>query len=701
VIVERLSRELRLGNIVDGTTSNRLKGFIRRYARRIGKISVNTRKEILPLAEAQWNDRYVSRLIKDSTQICGVLKTVVNQTGECYRRISTDDLDQFEDTSFIKNMTRIQKGVAQRYFGESVGFSNLVPDQLQYFTFLKFDSLYEPQDTRLLNYISFAYHINVVVFDAERNTVNDVTNDQVISGYVLFLYIDKDKDLSVLKYRDTILVKCSDWNEWLNGLGKWEPTFSEIWSYFCETGQHVPPIKRYEDKRSGMQGIMVYNIPFITQNYKTYLAHISDSSRPEQKEQLKLKRHGVYSMQYRDAFAFVKRKSSKRYMLHYKNSYASTTVEDLARHGIFCQNVSPIFKKVAEFDNTTMLKWWVVSNRFDNSVRGYFTEFGSMYFEEVYDTSIDPISETCVGYQWEKIKVLNSSNLQTHVLTPREVVLVLASIYIEMCTSDSNGESLLNCEIPVHKDCLQSIKPLEEFFSFNDVTTVEDNQGLKVQDHIMYNFIEDYFCRYGPFALFVDGDIDRERTRYIIDMQVYYNQIGWIDETVRECLANVTNTIRESYCKVSIPTSSWKQYIRGIPRTEKYEQLTGIPNVPCLVLMSDGNECVVQAYDIKRDRWRGMSEDRQLCYSLKRHQFSIIEDERVLPAECVVYPQLIETVVRNYTQYIPRFDSDAEYTAKVVKKIDGTYYLVELDELNTCVRLQKGYHFKWKEPVRI
>ena len=711
VIVDRLSKELRLNNVVNCNSSiseNILKRFISRHSRKINQLTPDVKNDILPLKVEEWSDRHISRLIKHTTCFSNVFPMIPNESGECFRKITVNDLDNLVDTGFIKRMTSVQQGIAKRFFGTSTSFSDFVPNQVQYLTALKFDSIYSKDDTRLLNYISVIYNINVVVFNVAENRIIDVSNEEVDGGYCLFICIEQDGDISILKYKDTILVECDDWNEWINSLGKWEPTFSEIWSYFCETGQHVPPIKKLSDKKDGL---VVYNIPFITQNYKTYISHIVDSSKSSQKDQIMLKRHGVYCMQYRDAFDFVKRQSSKRHMLHYKSSYESMSIRDLlfyiplrdihqiiienSKHGIFCENVSPIFKKVAEFDNTTMLKWWMVSYKFKHRIRGYFTEFGSMYFEEIYDTSIDPVSETCVGYQWKKMLMFNNQNVHTHGLTPHDLVLVLASIYIQ---SVKSIDDLLSCEIPVHHDYLKEKKSLDEFFSWSNIEKLQEYQGFKVQDHIVYNFIEEYFCTHGPFAIFVDGDIDSETTRYIFEAQVYYNQVGWLDETVQECLVNVANSLKNSYCKVSIPIKAWNTFIRTIPKTEKYEQLTEIPNIPCLALYN-GQQSVIQSYDVKRDKWRIVTDDGKVYHSLQRDQFSIIENDRVLPADCIIHPLEIEEVVKNYSLYISGFDPGLEYTATVIEKIDDYTYIVNLNELDTYVKLKKDRHFHWKHGI--
>jgi len=247
-----------------------------------------------------------------------------------------------------------------------------------------------------------------------------------------------------------------------------------------------------------------------------------------------------------------------------------------------------------------------------------------------------------MGYQWYKIKILNNLNIQMHGLTPNDTVLVLSSIYIDICLLEeyqvNKGQSILEVEIPVHKDKFNELDSLRKYFGNHHLVAVQNHQGFAIRDEILYKFIEEYFCTYGPFAVFMEDIMNKEMTWYIFDIQLYYNKIGEITQEVEECLWDIVNLLKEQgNVKLSIPSISWKIFISSIPKTEKYEQLEGIPKIPCFAMLNDGRRGIIESYNIKNEEWRIITTDGNR-YNLQSDRFNIIEDDRVLPAECIIYP---------------------------------------------------------------
>lgn len=705
-IIGFLTQLLRLGPLISGSTAHSLESFVRRHFNRISKLDSADKEQIFPLTSKQFTLRHISRLIKKSEYARTVLKNISDK--DClFKTFTFKELVDMPEFEFAKKLTRIQKSTLKRYFGKHIGFSDCLPDQLQFYTVLKSKDMF---DETFLRYLSFLYNIHIVLFNARSNKFIDFTNDTTRSNYILFMSTTSDsKGIKILKYRDCILIKHSNWREWLDSLTGWKPAFSEIWDYFKETGTHVPPICGMDNNK----GLTVFGVPFVTQNYKTYIKHVSEDA--VSKGQLSIKSHGIYCMQYEDAFKFVKRQESKRYQLHYKSSYVETSVRQLLRyfplneihhlilenasHGIFVKHVSPIFKKVAEFDNATMLKWWMVSNRFHDKVRGYFTEFGPLYYEEIYDTSINPVTETCIGFQWDKIKALNYSNIHSHGLTPQNVVLIIASMYIDASyTHSDNTCEMLDSIIPVHKDTLRTKTMLNGYFQTQHLLRTQRYQGLEIRDDIIYDFVEDYFITYGPFAVFNDGILDEAVTEYIFNLQIYFNNSKEIDDDISECIRNVVDMLKstDSETHLSIPFCTWKIFIQCMPKTEKYTQLKGIPNVPCIVKLTDGTTGVLQSFNANREVWRIVTENRK-CYNLPRDHFEIVDNDRVLPSECIIYPLLVGETIPKFRHYIGL--GKHLHKGTVVKKLDERYYLVKVEELNCLIKLEKDHHFSWKHGV--
>jgi len=709
-IIAFFIQELKLQNVVSTTIT--LDNFMKRYLRRIKKIDDVKIINTLPLIRSQLDMRCIERLIKISNMFKKTVRNYSFDKSKPFERILLDDVYSMVDFAFIRKMSKPQLAVVKRYFGVTVSFSEFLPDQPTLLNLLKYKTC---EDVELLKYLSLVYHINIVIFDATQTKTFSVSHPDVISKYVVFLYL-KSGSYSVLKFRENLVIDCDDdWQKWIVSLDKWKPTFSEIWDYFQETGLNVPPINMLPDG----SGITVLGIPFITKDYKTYISSIPDTN--DQKSTLSLKKHGIYCIQYEDAFNFVKRQASKRHHLRKKQDYVPVMLQELlyyfpyedihrmiienSKHGIYSENVSPIFRQVGEFDNSTMLKWLVVSRKFENCVKGYFTEFGSLYFEEVYDTSIDPVSESCVGYKYEKIKVFNGQSIQTHNLTPNEVTLVLASMYIEFCLDSSqkrNTDTVFGSEIPVFKETLKKELKLQ-YFGTQTLSKLTDTQGVAIKIEVLYAFLENYLKTYGPFAIFVDGDMNMELTRYIFELSLYYNQTLSFDDDMKNCIVNVSKMLLDNKLNVllSIKPVLWKTYISKIPKIQKYIQLEQIPNVPCIGKLDDGRECIIQSFDMKHNTWRIVCENGnvQTFYDVPRNRFVVLEDERMLPAECIIYPELIDSVVPRFTQLVTEFRSDKEYTATVVDKINDNIYIVQLPQLKIPVKLTKNTHFKWSTSV--
>lgn len=703
-IIQFLSEALKLRAI---STTCSLDSFIRRYFKKI--VNFNDKKKVFPLNDNEFTLRHISQIIRKSTKAKKILRKIGAlqslqslhcSPGSLYDIFTVEMLKRLPSCEFVDTLSNIHKTVVKKYLGMRVGFNQFLPSQTQYFAFAKYKNI----DLEFIKHIEILYHVNIVIFDEKKNTFIS-TNNCITSGYTLFAVANSLKGFRILKYNNNALIKCGNWKEWIESQTEWKPAFSEIWDYFKKTGQHVPPIKEMKQKK----GLTVFGVPFVTANYKTYISHTTKDSKSF------VKCNGFYCMQYEDAFKFVKRQNSKRHQLHYKSKYELMTIRDLlyffplnqihklilenASHGIFVEHVSPIFERFSEFDNAIMLKWWTVSNRFYDKVRGYFTEFGSLYFEEVYDTSIDPISESCVGFQWDKIKILNINNVHTHSLSPQDVVLILASIYIEQYSENCDNFNILDVEIPVYTNILHDKDSFHDYFKTSHLNGVKLFKGLEVKDEILYEFILNYFIMYGPFAIFNNCILDEELTEYIFNLQIYYNEIKNIDADISECVSNIVNMFKDktSETHLSIPNDIWKAYIRGLPNTEKYNQLKNIPNVPCLVYLKNGKKGIIQSFNVINDKWRIVTYDNEsVNYQLLREQFDIIENDRVLPAKCILHPLSIEQNIPNFRLYI---GTRSECEGTVVKKLDDVHYLVKVDELMHPIKLKRDSHFTWKTSV--
>lgn len=145
-----------------------------------------------------------------------------------------------------------------------------------------------------------------------------------------------------------------------------------------------------------------------------------------------------------------------------------------AVHGIYSRNVSPTFKNFESFDNSIMSRWYTVTGRFSDKKTGYFTEFGTVNFDQIFDTSIDPVTETSRGYQFQHLPVFNSNIIKSHKLTIDNVALVFSSIYKDCFSfSDLNQRTpreifdvLMNTKVPILTKKLKNLTKFGKFFIF-------------------------------------------------------------------------------------------------------------------------------------------------------------------------------------------------------------------------------------------
>lgn len=716
-IVKVLIERLCLKEIVDGgggggggnrTEVISLKSLVCRHYHKISKLDDQTKTRMFPLLLNDWSLENLNRIlryndfIKKSMKIIG--QTSFNELfpGDLmYFHMTTFYLNNLSECSFLKQLSNVQISVAKRYFGNECGYREFIPNQMYLLTILNFKSL----DDNLYRYISKVYHIKIIVIN-ERGQIRDVTDANIHSEYHLFLYESEHK-INILKFQDRILIQCKNWSEWITTNDKgnkasWMPTLSEIWNYFKNTLQHVPPIKELSDKK----GIQVFKIPFLTKNYKTFINTVPDDHN--QKETLSLQCHGIYYMQYEDAFNFVKRQSSKKHELHQKDQYENISVRELLKyipldaihkiivtnndHGIFSDNVSPIFQTFGQFDNITMLKWYIVSNRFKSRIKGYFSSGKPIYFEKVFDTTIDPISDTCVGYQWDKLKVFNKANIFAHKLTYEQVVLVIASMYSDEYFIDTMKNNVLDCDIPIEKSFFKDRMVFSGFFSSRYLKSIEKHKQYTVQKDVICKFLVYYFERYGPFAVF-GHEKSSELTQYLFDMQLYYNSIGCVlDEDMHLCFYNISELLLHQDIFVSIPENDWKKYTRNIPNTQKYEQTRDIPSVPCYCKIKGNDKMyIVQSYDVSSGMWKILVDGTII--SVSNDAFTIVKDERVLPAKCLINTNELIRDIPNLEKY-----GGVLTEGTVVKNFDNTSYLVNVEHLHTPIKMVKHKHFQWKDP---
>lgn len=727
-IITYLSSCFKMSNIID-INSYTLESFVRRYFKKIKLLPIEIQRKIFPI-RGELTQRHICKMIRDSKKWKNALE-IVDPTmdneffNQCF---STSDLNDLANFAFIFQMDKLSLHIARTILlGNSSHntFVKMFISEKQHASLSMYQCNNVDSIVNMFKVLSKLYNIHLVVLCLSTNQLYDASDSDIISNYTIFVVVDKFYAIRILKFRDNIAINHPHgWKQWLETMNKWNPEFSEIWEYFSETGEHVPPIKWMDNN----MGLCAYGIPFKTQNYKAYIKCMMDSDQTHHNESSTyqyFKSHNIFSIQYEDAFRFVKRQQSSRHKLHSTSQYQNVNIRELlyylplnkihrmicdnARHGIYCNNVSPIFKKICDFDNESMLRWWVVSKRFQNRISGYFTEFGSIYIEDIFDSRIDPLTESCKGYQWDRIKVMNRKNVSTHSLTTNDLVLILASIYMDL-NEDSNKFDLSNCYLPVdHNMWIEMSKKdkLSEYFSTKQLCGLITYNGHKVKDHILEMFIKEYFEMYGPFAVFVDQMLDEDITNYIFDLQMYFNKMNDDCGNIGDCfkdLVNLLQCIEENRSiHLSIPIHVWTSFIKSIPKSEKYQQVGKIPKVPCFARLKNGDIGIIQSYSVTNDEWRICINSSQLlgnigvCYKLKSDTFNVIENDRVLPAQCTVFVSLVECV-ENLKDY--GMNSD-HINAKVISKIDDEYYLVEVSGMNTLIRLKKDFHFIWKDSVWI
>jgi hypothetical protein len=767
-IIDYLSSLFNLNDIIDRKSYD-LKSFVKKFSRKILKLSTKDKKTLFPGVEPSiLSIRHILRMIEDSDK----WKRVMNEHSHdlfdphtetaFYKTVTLKDLQQMEQFSFIGSMSDLCRNIT-KYILVGAPFSTLLCTQSQYseISQLAFDSLESIR--RTLELLSKCYNVNFAVIHSSTNSPIDMTHPAVNSQYTVFVEVDHHNHIRLLKSDvGTITTTPESWQLWLKDCSMWNPKFSEIWSFFNETGEHVDPVKWSKDK----SGIEVYGISFSTQNYKMYTKLIANADKCYSNgvniaNGSKLHSHGVYYMQYEDAFRFVKRQQSKRHKLHTRSNYQFVNILDLlyyvpfdkihqivcenARHGIYCENVSPIFRKLDGLDNSTMLKWYIVSNRFANRITGYFTELGSVYFEEIFNSKIDPVTESCIGYQWDKMGVFSESNIHAHNLTSENVALVIASIYMDLINDRSHQSwqsrqyctlgKLEMCYVPIYNedwDRMTKKNKLAGYFGTQNLENLEKYQGLGVKQEIISDFVEEYILTYGPFAVFTGGELNTELTNRVFDIQLKYKNHNntHIENTTRNTYSSYTNeqtphqTPKEEIIFLlkelgmydtsqsslspnfqvhfSIPKSNWKGFLKSIPRTEKYERIRRIPKVPCVVRLKTQQIGVIQSYSPKDDKWRicvngNNEQDQGVCYNLQSSAFEILEDERVLPAKCVISANTVHT-----SSDIGDFaDSYGLLYGTAIRDLGNNLYEIRIDNMNmnNTLKLEKDMQFKWKDSV--
>ncbi len=538
------------------TTVGFFEQFVKRHFDRILKISWDIRVAMFPVSPDKFTLRYILALIHDSTLVKQTIQCVLDSDTNYYYPFTMTDvlrMEQFHKARNINSPLMIIVDGLLSYNTHS--FDKFLVQQSDFNRFLELRHQQSTTSNNVdvhdgyLEMLAELYHINIVCLKGTKLIPYLCQCQQ--ANYCVFVVhncSDAPGDFgvyNVLQHRNKILIDHSvegDWSSWLSKLDKWNPVFAEVWEYFEQTGEHVAPIQWMKDKK----GITVFGVPFVTQLYKSYLKSSEDKSNANS---ITPKCHTIYVTQYEDAFNFVKRQSSERYRVHTEAQYVQVELRELlqyrcfkdihkmicdnAKHGIYSANVSPIFKKVVGFNNDTMFLWWKISNRFKDKVSGYYTVFGPLYNEDLYNTSVDPVTESVMGYDWEAVPMFNADTMRTHSLGINEFILIIASMYIEYL-KDPNLELLFNCKIPVYSQLWRTLKGelpvdkperhdlrLESFFSSRLLFNMDRYNANKLDADVIIRFVSEYLVKTGPFAVFISGVLDVQWTNYIYELLIY------------------------------------------------------------------------------------------------------------------------------------------------------------------------------------
>lgn len=588
-----------------------------------------------------------------------------------------------------------------------------------------------------LQYASDLFCVKLFILDVKDNhqtpTLNATHSNSPFSMYLFENHLVSLQDKVVfcnftLKY---------DTQKLLPPRGKPDfiPEYTDSLNYYIKCGNLVPGITKT------FEGLLVYNKTFKDEFYQI------DENNPNSGNE-------GPKRQFKDAFEFLRKgpphlrnRYSLRHLLARMDFYAifSLIIENEHKHSFYENGIYPLIDYYK--DNQKNLRQInLLTNRYADSITGYEnSNFDNVFnVSDIYDKDIDKVTDQVLGYKMRIVKIMSKEYIYSHRLSPKNVLLVLATIHSNRKGSsallDSTLLSVSEQQFQKYSNCYCNIQDL-----FDEIRDVMENYNqtqkhkgrnseLYFQERILdllFDYLLECFLQNGPLVFSkakVQTQFENPNNSMQVDwilfeqlLKVHYR---WCikeivnEEDLKSILKSIllNGTIMGStlffHEAIQIKKQSWYQFLGKLREShlQKIREKVGRFQTPCYVKIENPYHIFyrqigkLQSYSIRKDIWKVII-DKNNIIDLKFNEFTILYNERCLPAKVKFLQSVHAVQVHNRNQLcqvkhnpsLPMIKNYIEYGTAIGKI--GKNYVVSVPDHHQTFTLVRNVHFVWAEPI--